>query len=218
MGVDFGDNKDGTYLDDPRFQETLQFIRDMGKCIPPGLGSMGDEGPFWNAFHQEKVMAFAVNGSWHEAEALANNVNLGVAPLPLPEGGQVANCLVGNWIYAVPVGVPEDQTDLFWKFFREICLSEENQLLLLNKHGINVGLESILSNPANFEGEGKQSLLISAQDLQTGTFSGLSVFSKNDAQIWEILCMNVLSRTTASNDPIDVICSEAKALIDPLLQ
>ena len=56
------------------------------------------------------------------------------------------------------------------------------------------------------------------QVIKDGTYSGLATFPKNDSSIWEIINQNVLARTTMTEDPIDVICSEAQEQIVPLQQ
>ncbi|MDY4517826.1 MAG: extracellular solute-binding protein [Candidatus Spyradocola sp.] len=219
LGTDFGGN-DVINLSDPKVQQVLAFIRTMDANFPTGLGNNSDEGPMWNAFEKkgEQNLAFAVNGTWQEASALRNGVNLGVAPLPLPdEGGQLGNCLVGTVYIGVPVGVSEEETRAFWDFYKDICLSEA-QLQYWVDEGCVVPLTSMIQNDALYEGEGKAGLRVAVEALRNGTYTGQAAFAKNDSQIWEIINQQVLARVTMTQDPIDQICAQAQAQIEALLK
>ncbi|MCL2058303.1 MAG: extracellular solute-binding protein [Oscillospiraceae bacterium] len=219
LGTDFG-GMDEINLDDPKVQEVLKYIREMNENLPPGLGNGIDEGPLWNAFSdkpEEQNIGFVVDGSWRESSALRNNLNIGVAPLPLPEGGVPGNCLVGTVYIGVPVGVPAEETALFWDFYKNVCLSEP---ALMNFVGDNlvVPRQSMLDNSSLFEGEGKAAARIAIADLMSGTYTGQAAFVTNDGQIWEIINQQVLARTTMTNDPIETICAEAMVQIEALLR
>lgn len=219
LGTDFGGN-DQINLNDPKVQQALQFIREMDKNFPAGLGNNTDEGPMWNAFEQkdQQNLAFVINGTWEEANSLRNDVNLGVAPLPLPdEGGQIGNCLVGTVYIGVPVGVSEEETRAFWDFYKNIALSEE-QLQYWVDESCVVPLTSMINNSALYEGDGKAGLRVAVDALRNGTYSGQAAFAKNDSQVWEIINQQVLARVTMTQDPIDQICSQAQAQIEALLK
>ena len=219
LGTDFG-GMDKINLDDPKVQQVLQYIRDMNENLPPGLGNGIDEGPLWNAFSdkpEEQNIGFVVDGSWRETSALRYNLNVGIAALPLPEGGVPGNCLVGTVYIGVPVGVPEEETALFWDFYRNVCLSEESLGHYIDDNLV-VPRQSMLDNKALFEGEGKGAARIAIDDLMSGTYTGQAAFVTNDGQIWEIINQQVLARTTMTNDPIATICSEAQQQIEALLK
>ncbi len=218
LGTDFGGN-DTINLNDEKVQQALAYIRQMDKNFPAGLGNNNDEGPMWNAFEQpdEQDLAFVINGTWEEASAMRYGVDLGVAPLPVPdEDGKVGNCLVGTVYVGVPVGVSEEETNAFWDFYRNICLSEE-QLQYWIEESYAVPLTSMLENDALYEGEDKAALRVAVETLRSGTVTGQAAFLKNDAQIWEIINQQVLARVTMTDDPIDQICAQAQAQIEPLL-
>ena len=216
LGSDFGGG-DVINLSDPKVHEALEFIREMNAYLPAGLGNGIDEGPMWDAFEKTKNIGFVVNGAWQMAGALRNNVNVGVAPLPLPEGGVPGNCLVGSVYIGVPVGVSEADTAAFWDMYRNICLSEE-QLQLLIEDGVVVPVTSMINNDSFYEGEHNAALRVAVSDLKAGTYTGQAAFVKNDGQIWEVINQQVLARVTMTNDPIDAICADAQTQIEALLQ
>jgi hypothetical protein len=88
--------------------------------------------------------------------------------------------------------------------------------MIAQEVGRVVALRDILEDPATYA---------DLPLLQTGLeaflehdIQGLPVWDKNDAQIWEIINTRVLARATMTNDPIDVILSEAQAEIERLLK
>ena len=219
LGTDFVDGEE-INLDDPKVQQVLEFIRTMDKNFPAGLGNNADEGPMWNAFEKEgeQNLAFAINGTWQEASALRNGVNLGIAPLPLPdEGGEIGNCLVGTVYIGVPVGVSEEETAAFWDFYKNICLSEEQLMHWIND-SYAVPLTSMLEDDSLYEGDDKAALRVAVEALRAGTYQGQAAFVKNDSQVWEIINQQVLARVTMTQDPIEEICAQAQAQIEPLLK
>lgn len=219
LGTDFG-GMDKINLDDPKVQQVLQYIRDMNANLPPGLGNGIDEGPLWNAFSdkkEEQNIGFVVDGSWRESGALRNDLNVGIAPLPLPEGGKPGNCLVGTVFIGVPVGVSKEVTEKFWDFYRNICLSEESLKLFIGDNLV-VPRQSMIDNASLYEGPGKAAARTAVSDLKSGTYTGQAAFVTNDGQIWEIINQQVLARTTMTNDPIETICKEAQTQIEALLK
>ena len=77
-------------------------------------------------------------------------------------------------------------------------------------------IKEIIEDPSYYEND--KVLMMEMQVIKDGTYSGLATFPKNDSSIWEIINQNVLARTTMTEDPIDVICSEAQEQIVPLQQ
>jgi multiple sugar transport system substrate-binding protein len=213
-GTDFSLNGRAN-LNDPKLQATLQFIRDMNAFFPPGLGNSPEEDPLWKAFQEDKTIAFAVNGSWQENGCRNWGMDYGVAPLPIPAGGKAGNCLVGTVYVGVPKGIPQNETDIFWRFYKEICLGANNTLYLQYEN-LMIPTQSYMDDQRYFQGEGKEFLKVSAQELAASAFSGVAVFLKSHSEIWDILNSQVLARTTISNDPISRICSEAQSKIETL--
>ena len=210
LGTDFG--VDGKInLSDSKVQETLQFIRDMNKNFPEGLGNNASEDPMWNAFQKDQTVAFAINGAWQQTGCDQNNMNWGVAPLPTKDGTE-GNCLVGSNF----VGVPKASKHKEEAFnIIRVALQEDLQKLWLTE-STSSGLKSILDNPDLYSDN--PTLTTANEAIKGGTFSGVAVFPKNDAQVWEVLNQKVLARTTMTNDPIDEICSQATQEIEALLK
>lgn len=209
--TDFGGGTKSN-LTDPKVIETLQFIRDMNAFLPAGLGNAADEGPLWDAFEKKKNIAFVVNGSWQASGAKRNNVDWGVAPLPIPEGGKIGNCMVGS----VYMGVPKDAKNKEAAFnLIRAQLKKENQMIWL-KETVCVPLKSIIDDTSLYADN--PTLTVAMKALRDGTYSGLTSFAKNDAQIWEVINTKVLGRTTMTTDSIDKICSDAQKEIENLLK
>lgn len=209
-GTDFG--VDGKInLEDSALQDTLQFIRDMNKNFPEGLGNNSSEDPLWNAFQKDQTIAFAINGAWQQTGCDQNNMNWGVAPLPTYDGTE-GNCLVGSNF----VGVPKASKHKEEAFnIIRVALQEDLQKLWLTE-STSSGLNSILDNPDLYSDN--PTLTTANKALKSGTFSGVAVFPKNDAQVWEVINQKVLARTTMTEDPIDEICSQATQEIEALLK
>jgi multiple sugar transport system substrate-binding protein len=201
-------------LNDPKLQETLQFIREMNAFFPPGLGNASEEDPLWNAFQRDQNIAFAINGSWQEIGCLNNGMDYGVAALPIPVGGKAGNCLVGTVYVGVPKAIGKTETDIFWDFYKNICLGD-NLKIYMNEN-LMVPVQRFMDDSTIVQGAGHDSLKISAYELSASTFSGTAAFLKNHSEAWDILNSQVLARTTISNDPISRICSEAQAKIETL--
>jgi len=188
LGTDFG-GMDKINLDDPKVHQALQYIREMNAFLPAGLGNGIDEGPMWNAFSDKKDeqnIGFVVDGSWRESSALRNDLNVGIAPLPLPDGGVPGNCLVGTVYIGVPIGVSEQETNMFWDFYRNTCLSEESLKLFIGDNLV-VPRQSMIDNASLYEGAGKAAARTAVSDLMSGTYTGQAAFVTNDGQIWEII-------------------------------
>lgn len=211
MGTDFF--MDGQVrLDDPNLHTALEFIREMNRNLPPGLGNAASEDPMWNAFEQTQNIAFVVNGTWQAGGAERNNMNWGVAPLPIPAGGQEGNCLVAAFYMAVPRGVsnPEASFDVI-----RVALREEYSRFWLDDP-VASPLRSIIDNRATYAAH--SAALATAMDaLAGGQVSGLATFPANDSQIWEIVNTQILARTTITEDPIETITQDALRQIQTLL-
>ena len=207
-GTDFAvDGKQN--LTDPKLQEVLQFIRDMNANFPEGLGNGTDESPLWDAFKKGQF-AFAINGTWQEAESTNAGMNWGVAPLPTKDGSTKGNCTVGTVYLAVPKDA--QHKDASFNIIRE-CLKQENEELWL-KGSYAPALNSILDDESKYADD--VALKAEVSELKAGTYSGLATFSKNDSSIWEIVDQQVLQRTTMTNDDIATICSDAASQISSL--
>lgn len=210
MGTDF--IVDGELqLESQEVIDTLEFIREMDSNFPMGIGNAASEDPMWNAFEVEQNIAFAVNGSWQASGAIRNDMNWGVAPLPLPAGGQEGNTLVAATYVAVPRGA--SHPELSFDVIRG-ALAEEAQVIWL-EDTVPSPLQSIIDNESLWADNETLATAISA--VATGEISGLATFPSNDAQIWEIINQQVLARTTMTEDPIETIVAEAAAQIESLL-
>jgi multiple sugar transport system substrate-binding protein len=218
LGTDFAVNGK-VNLNDPKLQQTLQFIREMNAYFPPGLGNgNAGEGPLWDAFEQEgqQNIAFVVDGTWRETSAKRVGMDIGIAALPLPPGGKPGNCLVGSVFAGVSVGTSKEDADIYWDFFRNIVCSREHMLMTIEQGRIPA-VQSVLQNNALFANAG-QAVRQAKDDALAGSYTGLVSFTKNSNEVWEIINGQVLQRTTMTNDPISTICSQAQARIDALLK
>jgi ABC-type glycerol-3-phosphate transport system substrate-binding protein len=187
----------------------------MNAFFPPGLGNGASEDPLWNAFEKDKTLAFVINGTGSEGGAVANKIDYGVCALPIPAAGGPGNCFVSANAIGVPVGVPKEQTDLFWRFFKEVCLSPEHISFFVDYSRMVVPVESVMADPSHLTKMAEmKSVDIANYELSASSFGGVSNFPKNNAEVWDILNTQVLTRTTMSNDPIARICSDALTRIE----
>ncbi len=88
-------------FNDPASLPVYEWFRTMYQYTPPGLAFNGDEGfVFSQLFSGQTAMQTA--GAWHPAWAKSSGCeDCRYLPLPIPdEGGQRANVVVGNAIYA----------------------------------------------------------------------------------------------------------------------
>jgi multiple sugar transport system substrate-binding protein len=213
LGVDFFQNGQ-LMINDPRVQQTLEFIRVMDANLPAGLGNGADEGPLWDAFNAGNI-AFVVDGTWRasyaERELGQYGVNWGVTTLPLPPGGVPANCLVGVTFLGVPRAASD--RELAFNIIRA-ALSEEVQLLAI-PNGRATPLRSLHARRDLFAHS--PYMTVAMDSISAGGFSGLASFPRNDVQIWSIINNQVIARTTMSDVPIETIVSEASSQIQGLL-
>ena len=198
-------------LDDAKLQEVLSFIREMNYNFPAGLGNGSDEFPMWDAFHEGKL-AFVVQGSFEGSDAENAGMDWGVAPIPMNDAGIDGNCTVGSVYLAVPKDAANKEAS--FNVIKE-TLSLENEKVWL-EGSYCPAIKEIIEDPSYYEND--KVLMMEMQVIKDGTYSGLASFPKNDSAIWEIINQNVLARTTMTEDPIDVICSEAQEQILPLQQ
>lgn len=212
LGVDFV--KDGKLnLDDPKIQQVLEFIRQMNANFPNGIANNPDEGPFANAFEKDQIIAYAVNGGWQGTACTENKMDWGVTPLPVAPGGNPnSNCMVGSIYLAVPKGAKNPEAS--FNLIREALKPENEMYRVYNTCA--VPLNSIINDTSLYDKDPVESTLM--KQLTSGTYTGLAVWPKNGSQIWNIICQNVIARTTISNDPISKICSDATTQINALLQ
>ena len=211
MGTDF--IVDGELqLESQELIDTLYFIREMNRNLPLGLGNSASEDPMWNAFEVEQNIAFVINGTWQAAGAERNDMNWGVAPLPLPDGGEEGNCLVAAMYMAVPrdAAHPELSFDII-----RIALQESLSEIWL-EDTVPSPRQDILDDDARWSDN--EALAVAVEAVSSGELSGLATFPANDSQIWEIINTQVLARTTMTEDPIDTIVAEATAQIESLME
>ncbi|MCL2217863.1 MAG: extracellular solute-binding protein, partial [Defluviitaleaceae bacterium] len=210
LGVDFF--QDGrVMLDDPRLHQSLEFIRYMDQFLPPGLGNSADEGPLWDAFEQDQIIAFVVNGTWQVGGAERNDMNWGVAPLPLPTGGQYGNCFVGVTFFGVPRGAPHP--DISFDLIRVTLRPEVSAESFRNNRASPV---RALHARTDLFGH-SEALTVAMGAFYEGGFSGLVSFPRNSADIWDLINNQVLARTTMTNDPIPTITDDALRQVNMLL-
>lgn len=205
MGTDFGVDY-AQNLSDPKLQEVLEFVREMDKNFPQGIGNGTDENPLWNMF-AEGTLAFGINGCYQVENQY--DIEWGVTDLPVPEEGADGNCLVGSAFIAVPKGAPNIEAS--FNVVRETLAPEHAQLMVTARA---VGTKEIVDNPEYWEDLPAINLV--EPTLVSGNYSGVAVFEKNSSSVWDIIHQNVLARTTMTDDPIEEICNDAIALIDAL--
>ncbi|MEQ4483290.1 ABC transporter substrate-binding protein [Cohnella silvisoli] len=214
IGQDFGGG-DKVTIDTPANIQALQFLRDMDKNLPKGVGNNPDEGPICcTLFEKEKSLAFVINGTWAARGAIANGIDLGIAPLPVGPNGKPSNTRVGFVYSAVPKA--SKNKEAAFNVLRTM-LSKEVQSIMASQYSVAVANQEVQNDAANVYKDypWMQEIM---KLLQTNEFQPLPVFNKNNAQIWDIINSKVIARTTISNDPIDKIVKEAQVEADSALK
>lgn len=214
LGADFGEGSKVT-LNTPEMIKALTYIREMDKNFPKGVGNNPDEGAIGNMFVTNKTLGFSINGSWQLGGWLGaknNESSLGYSPLPIPAGGKDANCLVGFDYYGVPK-LSKNKEAVF------------NVLRVMTSKELTVGhikmIKAVGPNKEAYEDASVKAdkFMSSFLDvMKNGNYKGLPVFTKNEAQIWDIIDSKVLARTTMTSDPIEKIVAEAQAECENLLK
>ena len=208
LGTDFG--VDGKInLTDPLVQQGLEYIREMNKNLPEGLGIGADESPMWSAFQETKNIGFVINGSWQASDATKNGVNWGVTELPTYDG-TLGNCTVGSVYLGVPKKAANKEAS--FNLIREALRVENEKYWLEGSYC--PAINEIIEDTSYYEND--PALVIEMDAIKNGTFTGVAVFPKNDSAIWEIINQKVLARTTMTEDPIATICEEAQKEIEAL--
>jgi multiple sugar transport system substrate-binding protein len=214
VGQDFGGG-DKVTINTPENIQALQFLRDMDKNLAKGVGNNPDEGPICCVgFEAEKTIAFVINGSWAAGGAIANGIDLGVAPLPIGPNGKASNTRVGFVYNAVPK--KSKNKEAAFNVLRTV-LSKEVQSEMASKHTVAVSNQEVQNDAANVFKDSPVMQEIMKQ-LQGGSFEPLPVFNKNNAQVWEIINSKVIARTTMTNDPIEKIVEQGQAEAEGLLK
>jgi multiple sugar transport system substrate-binding protein len=214
VGQDFGSG-DKVLINTPENIKALEYLREMDKNLPKGVGNNPDEGPICcKMFEQDKSLAFVINGSWAAGGAIANGVNLGVAPLPVGPNGKVSNTRVGFVYSAVPK--KSKNKEAAFNILRTL-LSKDVQSEMASKYGVAVSNQEVQNDAANVFKD-KPVMQAIMKQLQGSIFDPLPVYNKNNAQIWEIINAKVIARATITNDPIEKIVQEGQAEADKLLK
>ncbi len=205
VGADWGSG-DKVTIDTPEMAKALQFVRDMDKNFPKGIGNGTDEGPLYKMFNEEKTLGFVINGTWQAGDAKTHSLNYGVASLPVAAGGVPANTLVGFDYYGV-ANASKHQEEAF-NIIRTML--RKDLLGAASKHDI--------TPPATVELQNDPEVLAVSPILKAGIeaitkgeLTGLPVFSKNNSQIWDIINTKVIARSTMTNDSIEKILKDAQA-------
>jgi multiple sugar transport system substrate-binding protein len=212
VGAEFGSEGKPT-IDTPQNIEALQFVRDMDANFPKGIGNNPDEGPLYTSFEKNKSLAFVVNGTWQAKGAASNGINYGVKPLPVGPNGKPANTLVGFVYYAVPKA--SKSKEAAFNVLRTI-VSKEVQLQIAG-NGQLAANQEVQNDAANVYKDFPV-IIDAVKQFQESVFTGLPAFSKNNAQIWEIINSSVIARTTMTKDPIETIVKQAQAEADKLIK
>lgn len=214
LGIDIGSGST-IQMDTPEMVQAMEFIRKMNKNMPAGLSTNNDEGPTYTSFVDDQTTAFNLNGGWVEGmwEAKGYSMDdLGICALPLPEGGNPGNCIVG----AVYVGVnaASKNPDAAFNAIRAILTPDCMKYWLMDRRA--VPLKSMLADIDQYTTSPVVKQMV--VDLTGGQYTPLPVFDKNDSQIYDVFNVEVLGKVDATTDPIADICKDAQAKMENLLK
>ncbi len=217
-------------FNDPRSVKAYQWFRDMYQYTPPGLAFNGDEG-FVFAQLFDGLTAMQTAGAWHPTWAKSSGCDdCRYLPLPTPdEGGQPANVVVGNPIYAVLES--SDHKDEAMMFL-EWLIDQQVQLNVFWAWGSMPATKSALqaitevangdltSVPDYYSGDDAQALASVysnyINELLTGDVRILPPWANNGPELntlWNDMFAEVLTSDKPVQDILDNYQAQAEALV-----
>jgi multiple sugar transport system substrate-binding protein len=212
LGADFGGGSTVT-INTPEMIRALTFIREMNKNIPKGVGNNPDEGAIGKLYFTDKTLASVINGTWLIRDNANNKIDAATYALPIPDGGKKANCLVAFCYFGVTT--VSKNKDAAFNVIRAFLDKDVAKGIITNDYQL-VANKEVLDDTSNYQNT--PALATAVSEMKTGAYTGLAVWDKNDAQIWNVIDTEILARTTMTNDPIEKIVSEAQTKVENLLK
>jgi maltose-binding protein MalE len=206
-GGGFVDANNNIDFANPGNIKAFEFIRALNKNTPTGIVGAPQEGPWWDAFMQQKI-AFVVDGPWRMESAKAAGIETGYSTLPKPKGGIDANVTIGVVFYSVPTYAKNKEGG-----FRliETLIDPALQQMIVDFNQRSPVLKSYL-NDKKFMSSYLATFYMGLQ----GQVSCLPTFKGNQsAKIWDVFCQN-MTRAIVTDENIGTILANTKSIAEKM--
>ena len=175
------------------------------------MTALTDEGKFFGSTWWGGKAGFVVDGPWEIGSSVQNKVDFGVAPLPLPAGGHVANVIVGNQMFAVTKLAKHQQAA--FDYLRVLASEAAARLNYQTTGRLPANLKVLNTDVKSAGGP----ISIFAAGLQDSGITALPNYPANPQKVWDEW-YNVQLATLATTQPIQAALSQAQSNAEALLQ
>lgn len=188
----------------------FQFLRDLNQYAPKGVMANNGEGAYWDTVNKGQVGMWA-EGPWMVTTCQSLEMDCGMGPLPIPDGGQPANITIGAAFASVPIYAKNKEGG--FKFI-EAMLSEEVQQIIADGGVRPPVLKSVGGSEAYKTASPEIHQFFEAL---SGNVKGLPTFEKDNTRAWQIYG-EAMSKALMTNEDIKKLLDDAQAKVETVLK
>lgn len=182
--------------------ETVALLRELNAYNAPGLMVNTNEGTYFDAWYKGQF-AYIIDGPWQAQQARNNNIDVGMAPIPLSPNGKPGNITIGAAFHSVPKD--SKNKEAAFEYIRSLYSKEIQQLIADS----NVR-SPILKRIAESEDyKTKHPELYTHYEAMSGNVQGLPTFAKDNSKAWQIWGDAVV-KALMTNGEIQAILDDAQ--------
>lgn len=207
-GGGFADDMNKPVFNQSGNEAAFELIRELAKYNSKGALVPSAEAPFWDGF-QKGQLAFAVDGPWRAQICKDLNLDCGIAPLPLPEGGKPGNLTIGAAFLSVPT-YSKNKEDAF-KYI-QAAISPQSQEIV-KTFNIRPTIRKDIGDSEAYQAEYPELYQV-YQGLKENV-QGLPTFNKASSKVWQVF-QEAMAKTIMTDVPIDQLLNEAQEKAEKL--
>ncbi|WP_169083648.1 extracellular solute-binding protein [Paenibacillus sp. PL91] len=207
-GGGFVDEANKAAFNQPGNTAAFELIRELGKYNSKGALVSNAEAPFWDGF-QKGQLAFAVDGPWRAQICKDLEMDCGIAPLPIPEGGKIGNLTIGAAFLSVPT-YSKNKEDAF-KYI-QAAISPASQEIV-KTFNIRPVIRKDIGESDGYRAEHPELYQV-YQGLRENV-QGLPTFDKASSKVWQAF-QEAMAKTFMTDEPIDKLLDEAQEKAEKL--